>query len=208
MTGVNKLRILGITGGVGTGKSTVTAEFEKLGYGKVSADEVAHRIILKGRPAYAKLLAFFGRSILGKGGAIDRRKLGRLAFKDGESRRALDKITHPEIIREIKTAIKKELLRKETVCLEAPLLFEAGLEGLAGAVLVVYALKKTQLRRLAGKGYSKKEAESRLEAQLPLEEKIRRADFVIVNEVSRSALKAQVQTIHKILQFSGSQKKA
>ena len=141
----------------------------------------------------------FGNGIIAVGGAIDRRKLAKAAFKNKNSRLALEKITHPEIIREIKKAIKTELKKKKTVCLEAPLLFEAGISNLTDAVLVVYASKKTELNRLKKKGYSESEAESRIKAQLPIEEKLKEADFVIVNESGLSGLKKQVSAINDIL---------
>jgi len=196
---VSRKIVLGITGGVATGKSTVTAMFVKLGGLGVSADEAAHSIILKGKPAYKKLLLAFGRGILDGKGGIDRRKLGRLAFAGEKPRKLLEKITHPSIIKELRKGIREGIKRNKFVCLEAPLLYEAHIEGLADKVITVFASEKSQVERLKEKGYSKKEALQRIKAQLPMAVKVKRADYVIMNEGRKQDTGRQVKVLAKLL---------
>jgi len=188
-------KVIAITGGIATGKSTVTGIFEKLGGFVISADEIAHEVIRKGKPAYRKIIKAFGRSILDGHGEIIRRELGKVVFGRASRVKKLNGITHPEIIRHIKQEIKKGARGKKLIILEAPLLFEAKLEKLVGAVVTVYAYRSSQIKRLAAKGYSREDAVARIEAQMPLPEKMLRSDYVVFNTGARKNLLPQARTI-------------
>ena len=188
-------KVIAITGGVATGKSTVTGIFEKLGGFVISADEIGHEVIRKGKPAYEKIIKAFGSSFLDGHGEIIRRELGKVVFGSASRVKKLNGITHPEIIRHIKREIKKGAPGKKFIVLEAPLLFEAKLEKLAGAVVTVYAYRSSQIKRLAKKGYSREDAVARIEAQMPLPEKMLRSDYVVFNTGSKKILLPQARTI-------------
>ena len=187
--------MIAITGGVATGKSTVTGIFEKLGGFVISADEIGHEVIRKGKPAYEKIIKAFGSSFLDGHGEIIRRELGKVVFGSASRVKKLNGITHPEIIRHIKREIRKGAPGKKFIVLEAPLLFEAKLEKLAGAVVTVYAYRSSQIKRLAKKGYSREDAVARIEAQMPLPEKMLRSNYVVFNTGSKKILLPQARTI-------------
>ena len=188
-------KVIAITGGVATGKSTVTGIFEKLGGFVISADEIGHEVIRKGKPAYEKIIKAFGSSFLDGHGEIIRRELGKVVFGSASRVKKLNGITHPEIIRHIKREIKKGAPGKKFIVLEAPLLFEAKLEKLAGAVVTVYAYRSSQIKRLAKKGYSREDAVARIEAQMPLPENMLRSNYVVFNTGSKKILLPQARTI-------------
>ena len=190
-------KVIAITGGTATGKSTVTGIFEKLSGFVISADEVGHEVIKKEKPAYRKIIKAFGRSFLDGHGEIIRRELGKVVFGRASRVKKLNGITHPEIIRHIKREIKKGARGGKFIVLEAPLLFEAKLEKLAGAVVTVYACRNSQLKRLEAKGYNRGDAVARIEAQMPLPEKMLRSQYVIFNTGAKKNLLPQARTIIK-----------
>ncbi len=190
--------IIGLTGGVGTGKSTVAAMLRRSGACVLDADRIGHRLISRGTPAYRRIVRTFGTGILGRGGAIDRRKLGRLVFKEKRLRKALEAILHPAIIR----AIRDDAARcgKRLVVVDAPLLFETGLQKDVDLTVVVTASRGTQIRRCAARtGLSREEILSRMAAQMPLERKVRSADFIIDNNGSLEKTKSQVDSLRRSL---------
>jgi len=194
-----KTIVIGITGGVATGKSTVANLLRKKFKYFTSADEIAHRIVEKGKPAYKKLVRAFGKGILAKNGSINRKALAGVVFGDTKKRKLLQKITHPKIISTMKKDISAFSKRSRIVLFEAPLLFEASLEGIADIIIVVVSKKTNQLKRFMKKGYSKAETERRIKAQLPLTVKIQRADIVIYNNKNLIVLKKEVKKLGKFL---------
>jgi len=193
---MKKKLVFGRTGGVATGKTSVSSMFTQLGGYSVSADEIAHIIILKGKPAYKKIIKKFGKEILNNKKEIDRRKLGKLVFNAPLLRKALVKITHPEIIRTMKSEIEKgKKSAKKFIVMEAPLLFEAKLENMADMIVVVASSRKNQLKRQVKKGYSRQEAGKRINSQMNLKKKVDKADYVVSNnETLKNTLK-QVKDI-------------
>jgi len=177
------VRLVGLTGGIATGKTTFAAALRAQGLPVVDADELARQVVAPGAPALAAIVEAFGPGVLGPGGALDRKALGRLVFADAGARRRLEAITHPAIRR----AMEAETARlaaagHDLVVYDSPLLYEAGLEGAVSLVVVVYAPREAQLARLQARdGLSRAEAEARLAAQLPIEEKAGRADAVVDN---------------------------
>jgi dephospho-CoA kinase len=177
------VKVIGLTGGIATGKSTAAAFFRSRGVPIVDADAWAHRLLMPGQTNYVRVLQAFGPEILKEDKTIDRKRLGQLVFADPELRKDLEALTHPAII----TAIQNELnQRKEegasTVILDHPLLFETNMDELVDEVWVIATSPEVQRERLAERdGLSKEAVELRLAAQMPLNEKVRRADLVIWN---------------------------
>ncbi|MGZ0086683.1 dephospho-CoA kinase [Caldibacillus thermoamylovorans] len=191
---------IGLTGGIASGKSTVSAMMRQLGLPVIDADEAARAVVRPGEDAYRQIVAAFGPGILQKNGDIDRAKLGAIVFRDEAERTKLNAIVHPAVRRRM-LAEKEELVRAgaKTIVLDIPLLFESGLTDWVDKVLVVFVDEETQLRRLmARNGFTKEEALARIRAQWPLAEKVKRADAVLDNngtiEETRRQLLAVLET--------------
>ena len=189
--------ILGVTGGIASGKTLVTNILRRLGAAVVSADELAREVVAPGSATLARLEEHFGSGILLPSGELDRTALGALIFSDPQARAALNAIIHPAI-----AALSLARLAQLTaadwplVVYEAPLLFEAGAEGRVDAVLVVTVPEAQQLQRLMARDrLSAAAARERIAAQLPQAEKAARADFVIANDNTVAALEAQVRAL-------------
>lgn len=192
--------VLGITGGIASGKSTVLKLFEALGAETLSADDLAREVLTKGGRGYDEVVACFGSGILDKGGEIDRRRLGEMVFADPKAREKLNSITHPLIIERLRQAVdefrRRYPGRGSVLAVEIPLLFECGLEGLVDEVVVVAAEQATQLNRLTSVGgLSREQAEARIRSQMPIAEKIRRAGRVVYNDGEIQSLEEAVRRI-------------
>jgi dephospho-CoA kinase len=193
--------IVGLTGGVGTGKSTVTNFFRELGAHIIDFDELAREVTRPRSKAWKGILEYFGKGILNEDLTIDRQKLGTIVFSDKEKMTKLNQIVHPEVFKEdarITNRIKK-LDPEALIVKDIPLLFEVGRPIRLDRVVVVSASKQTQLRRLEEKGMGRKDAENRIRSQLPLGEKVRSADFVVNNDGPPEETKRQVQKIYSSL---------
>jgi len=193
-------RVIGITGGIGTGKSTVVRMLTELGASSVSADEIARDVLARGTEAYAEVVARFGRGVLTPEGEIDRGALARIIFADAEARAALDAITHPRIISAMAEHIRRFRAAPPSpdavLAAEIPLLIECGMEHMVDEVVVVAAEQETQMGRLTTRsGIPYDEAFGRIAAQMPLSEKIRRADRVIRNDGSVDELRRSVEAL-------------
>lgn len=193
-------RVLGITGGIGTGKSTVLDMFGELGADTLSADVIAREILAKDAPAYRRVVERFGEEVVASDGEIDRPELARIIFNDPQARQDLNDITHPAII-----AVTQERIDRfrqsspapdAVLAVEIPLLIECGLEGIVDEVILVAAEQETQLCRLTKRsGISREEAQHRIAAQMPVEQKVLHADRVIWNEDNLESLRAAVKRI-------------
>ncbi len=196
------MKILGLTGNIACGKSTVAAIFKELGATLIDADKVARDIVGKGNPALKKIIKHFGNEILNKDGTLNREKLGRKVFNDKNQRRILNDITHPEIFKEINNLIEKYRSEgQKIVIIEAALIVEREkLIKIIDKLIVVSTSKDIQIKRLKDRdGFSKEQALSRINSQIPIEEKIKHADYVIHNDSDISNIKNQVETIWKDL---------
>ena len=185
---------IGLTGGFGTGKSTVAGFFRELGAGIIDADRLARDCLEPDREEYRQAVEEFGEGILKPDGEIDRRALAALVFADPRLRERLNRIIHPTVIRELEEGMEgmAEPVRVAVI----PLLFETGLEDRFDYVAVVEAAGETvRERTAAARGMSGEEIERRRSAQLPLAEKVRRADFVIDNNGSAGETRRQVEEI-------------
>lgn len=190
-----KSKIIGITGSIATGKSTVISILKKLGYKIIDADKVAHFLMLRGNENYEKLVKFFGNSILGDDLEIDRKKLGDLVFSDKSKLDLLNKLTHPTIFNTIYKEIKSD--NEKIVFVELPLLFELLNTGNLGIEIdekwLVYVNEDTQIQRLMNRNsFTFEEAFDRVKSQMNIEEKRKLADFIIENNKDMAYLEEQI----------------
>lgn len=189
--------IIGLTGGIASGKSTVSNMVKEIGIPVVDADIVAREVVEQGEPAYEKIVATFGLEVLSDDGSLDRKRLGEIIFHDTSKRLLLNDIVHP--------AIRKRMLENveewkqggyKTIVLDIPLLFESNLTHMVEKTILVYVEHELQVERLKARdNFTTEEALSRINAQMPLLEKIALADEVINNQHSLANTKAQLLTI-------------
>lgn len=189
--------VVGLTGGLATGKSMVAAMFAALGARVISSDAIVRQALRRKGLCYAPLLRTFGTGIKGKDG-IDRKKLATLVFADAKKLKRLEAIIHPvvrTVIRQKLAAYKKRTSRA-VVVIEVPLLFEAGFDRDMDTTIVVVAPRKQQIQRARARlKLTRTQALRRIKAQLPLRDKIRRADMIIDNASTQQQTKKQVNAI-------------
>ena len=192
--------IIGITGSIGSGKTTVAKLFSKHHYNRIDADEIAHGLIKKNSVIYKKIIDDFGNKIMDKQKNIDRKKLGNIVFNDEMKLKKLNPIMHLEIIKGVKNQTKKiqnKCGNNTKIIIDTPLLFETRMEDFFDKIIVVKINKQKIIQR--NKKFSKQQIENILKNQMPLEEKIKKADFVIDNSKDFKHLEKQVnQIIRKI----------
>ncbi|NLC53871.1 MAG: dephospho-CoA kinase [Firmicutes bacterium] len=192
--------VIGLTGGLGTGKTTVARILQELGLTVINADQIGHQLLLPGTEVYEQVKQAFGPEIMDAVGRIDRQALGRIVFDDPEKRQRLNDLTHPAIIALIKAKVQALKQAGKDVVVEVPLLFEAGLEAKAETgfdeIWVVAASPAVQLARVQARdGLGTEEARRRIGAQMPLRAKIARADVVIYNDGTELELREEVEQI-------------
>jgi dephospho-CoA kinase len=191
--------LVGLTGGIASGKSTISSLLAAKGAFIIDADRIGHQVIAKGREGWKKLVEAFGGSILDEDGEVDRSKLAALVFGDKEKVAQLNAITHPLIIAEIFNRLRKcqeEGGEEAVAVLDAPLLIEAGGKDLVDLLVVVSAPEELQVERLMkDRRMTPEEAKKRISAQAPLEEKERLADYVIDNCGSLEDLREKVELL-------------
>ncbi|AXI40312.1 dephospho-CoA kinase [Bacillaceae bacterium ZC4] len=189
--------IIGLTGGIASGKSTVSEMLKKRGIPVIDADLIAREVVEVGKKAYTEIVNAFGKEILNEDLTINRARLGSIVFQNEDKREKLNSIVHPEVRLEMKR--RQEQLISEgakAVVLDIPLLFESNLKHLVDKVIVVYTGEKNQLERLMKRNnFSKKEALSRINAQMPLKEKVKFADAVINNDGTLEETEQQLENI-------------
>jgi dephospho-CoA kinase len=188
------MRIIGLTGGIGSGKSTVARFLAELGAGVVDLDKIGHEALKPGGAARERVVDEFGKDILTAGGDIDRAKLGKLVFRDRRALRRLNRITHPAIDTAVNTRLE-EYRRQgvRVVVLEAAAMLEAGKASQADEIWVTVAPEATVLERLGERGgLSREESQARIRAQLTNEERVKHADAIIDTDCSLDELKARV----------------
>jgi dephospho-CoA kinase len=180
------MKWIGLTGGIATGKSTVARLIESRGFPIIDADQISHEITQFGNEGYTQIVDHFGSSVLNEQLRIDRKKLGQLIFNSPEAKNQLESIMHPLIQAEV-AELKKayEVKRIPVLFYDVPLLFENKIQSQFDAILVVWCQRETQLNRLMLRNnLSKTEAQSRIQAQLPLADKIFGASYCIDNSGS------------------------
>jgi dephospho-CoA kinase len=184
------VRLVGLTGGIATGKSTFAAALRALGVPVVDADQLARQVVAPGTAALAVIARAFGPGVLDGAGALDRKALGALVFADPLARRRLEAITHPAIRRAMEAETARLAAAGHALAFyDTPLLYEVGLDSVMALVVVVFAPPEVQVARLQRRdGLSQAQAEARLAAQLPVAEKVARADVVVDNTDDAASL--------------------
>jgi len=193
--------IVGLTGNLGTGKSTVTNFFTELGAYIIDWDELAKEVTCPHSKAWEEIVVYFGEGILNDDLTINRQQLAELVFSNREMLERLNQIVHPEVFKEDERITNKikNLDPHALIIKDIPLLFEVAPPIVADKIIVVSASEQTQLIRLEEKGMSRDDAQNRIKSQLPLEKKIKSADFVINNDDSLEETKRQVEEIYSLL---------
>jgi len=188
---------LGLTGGIASGKSAVSAMLREMGFAVLDADALAHKLIEPGQAAYAEVLQEFGPSITDSSGRIDRSKLGAVVFADRAKLDRLNAIVHPRVAEVVLSQF--EIWRRsgvrDAVFVEAALLIESGIHKKLDGLVVVWCEPEQQVERLLARGLSETEARRRIAAQLPVEEKLRQATEKIDCSGSLEETRRQVQAL-------------
>ena len=199
------MRVVGLTGGIGSGKSTVSRFLAEQGAIVVDADRVGHEMFRSGTGAWGEVVAAFGQGVLGQDGDIDRSKLGEAVFRSPESLSRLNEIMHPRILQAVQSQLEQyRRLGADVVVLEAPLLLEAGWGSVVDEVWVTVAPEAAVLRRLEGRnGMPPEEALARIHAQMSPEERTARADVLIDTDCSLDELRARVSELWQRSKDSG-----
>jgi dephospho-CoA kinase len=211
-------RVIGLTGGIGTGKSTVAGMLERLGAVVIDSDRIVHELQAPGTPMLREIAAAFGAELVRPDGSLDRAALGERVFRDPEARLLLNAIVLPAVGRETARRVADARARGvPLVVLDIPLLFETRLHGTASranlgveAIVVVYAPRELQVRRqLERNGYDRAEAERRVDAQMSIEEKRALADHVIDNSGTLEETERQLRAlVARLLGGQGTQQRA
>lgn len=187
-------KVIGLTGGIASGKSTISNIFKEVGWPVIDADQTARQVVMPGSLGLEQIVSRFGSQVLQPDGTLDRATLGSMVFDDPQNLSDLDQIEHPLIM----AAIDKQLagFKKQglpVVVLDVPLLFETGMDQECDLTVLAVVDRKTQLERLMKRDHCSKDAAlKRINAQMPLEEKMRRADVTIDNNGSLAQTRLQV----------------
>lgn len=193
-----KVLVIGLTGGIASGKTTVATILQELGAEVLDADEVAKKIVQKGKPAYKEIINTFGRKVLTSDGDLNRKLLGKIVFNDEEKRKKLESIIHPRVkeyfLEEIQRIKEKD--PQKIIVLDVPLLLESGMETLVDEVWVVAVSEELQIKRIELRDrIGRQEALKRIKAQMPLKEKLKYADRIINAEGTLEDTKRQVVSL-------------
>lgn len=193
-----KCKIIGLTGGIATGKSTVSKILDDNGYLVIDADLLSRKVVEVGQPAYNEIVKSFGENILNNDKSIDRKTLGRLIFSDNELKSQLNNITHPYIFQEMKKEISKKCRDNKIIFLDIPLLFEEHSKIMElgidfQEIWLVYANEMTQLNRLMKRDdLDREESQRRISSQMSMKTKYEMADVIIDNNDDKLMLKSNV----------------
>lgn len=197
--------LVGLTGGIATGKSTVAGMFKRCGAMIIDADVLARDVVQPGKPAWREIVKAFGKTVLNPDRTVNRPALGGKVFGHPAKLRQLERIIHPRVARE-QIRLTKQAARKDpnaVVIYDVPLLFEAGINERVDTTIVVTADRETQIARLKTRnGLSRAEALRRIKSQMPLTEKRRRADFTLDGTLPLPQLKKQVRSLDQLLRTS------
>jgi len=195
--------LVGLTGGIATGKSTVAEVFRRLGSVIIDADVLARAVVVPGEPAYDEIVATFGRGILRPDGLLDRQKLGAIVFAAPDAKKRLEAITHPRI-RERFARTLAELEARDfagLVIFDAPVMIESGNSTAMDRLVVVVTDAATQAQRLTARdALGAAAAEQRMRSQMPVAEKAKLADYVIDNSGARETTIAEARRVYAALQ--------
>jgi dephospho-CoA kinase len=197
--------LVGLTGGIGAGKSTVARMLAERGAVILDADAFARDAVRAGTPGFERVVARFGREVVGPDGELDRAKLASIVFRDPEALRDLEAIVHPEVRRMIDEGVVANAGTDRIVVLVNPLLIEMGTHRDCDVVVVVAASAATQEERSVARGMDRDDVRARMAVQMPLEERARRADVIIDNDGSLDELEPQVERLWSELRARASE---
>lgn len=190
------VRVIGLTGGIASGKTTISNILKELGAIIIDADKIARKVVEKSSPALKDIEENFGRDVLFKNGRLDRKKLGNIVFNDTGSLKKLNEIIHPYIVEKIIDEINhyKKTYNNRVIILDAALLIELNLMDLVEEVWLIVVPEEMQLGRLVERdNISANQAQKRIDAQIPLEDKKKYADLIIDNSKDLTYLQAQIE---------------
>ena len=194
--------LVGLTGGIASGKSAVSRQLAELGCRLIDADVLAREVVAPGEPAWRAIVEEFGPAVVRPDGQVDRKRLGALVFADPARRKALEAITHPAILARRQAILDAWAAEgfDGLVVLDIPLLIEISAAAHVDRVVLVYVEPEVQLKRLMGRdGFDRAEAERRVASQMPLAEKVRHAHFVVDSSGAHEETAAQVRAVHAAL---------
>ncbi|MDM8549401.1 dephospho-CoA kinase [Desulfobacterales bacterium HSG2] len=206
----NNCLLLGVTGGIASGKTTVAKMLEELGAPAIDFDLLARQVVEPGTPALKKIVDYFGDQAIHEDGTLDRKRVSKIVFRDPDKRKVLESFTHPAINEAYFRQVNAISEKKPNAIIQAviPLLFEFRLEDMVDKILVVYIPREKQIERLTLRdGISKADAENILRAQMPIDEKLRRADFVIRNEGSAEEAMKQAEELWQAMKRTVEERK-
>lgn len=191
------MRVMGLTGGIASGKSTVASILSEFGATIIDADKVAREVVEPGQPAWHDIRKAFGDDILLVDGSLNRQRLGEIIFNDPAKRQMLNSIMHPRIIEECQKRLEHyKQAGKQAVILEVPLLIETGMDTMVDEVWLVVVDTETQINRLIKRdGLSRGQALKRIKSQMLLEEKIPKADIIIDGQLKINELRSYLKTL-------------
>jgi dephospho-CoA kinase len=201
---LRRMILVGLTGGVATGKSTVAKMFKQCGATMIDADLLARQVVEPSKPAWREIVKTFGKAVLNPNRSLNRQALGSIVFRNRTKRRQLERIIHPRVAREQQRLVRRIAKRKPhaVILYEVPLLFEAGVDKRVDKIIVVTADRNTQVARLKKRnGHSRTEALRRISSQMPLSKKIRQADYVLNGTLPRPSLRKQIGQLFKSLRL-------
>ena len=190
--------LMGVTGGIASGKTVVAKMLEQLGAPLIDFDLLARQVVEPGKPAFKQIVDYFGKEVLQEDGSLDRKKLSKIVFQDTQKRNRLEGFTHPPIHEAFLKRVNAVTEKDPAAIIQAvvPLLIEKHLQAMFDKILVVYVPREKQIERLTQRdGISEEEATHMLKAQLPINEKLACADFVVNNEGSMEETRRQVEDI-------------
>ncbi len=194
--------LVGLTGGVATGKSTVAKMFERCGAYTIDADLLAHGVVEPGKPAWRAIVKAFGKTVLNPDRTLNRHALGAIVFRNQSKLRRLERIIHPRVARE-QARLTRQTARKDpkaVVIYDVPLLFEAGIDKRVDKIIVVTADRQTQITRLKKRnGLTRADAIRRIRSQTPIRQKAVAAEYLLDGTAPRSRLLVQVRRLYREL---------
>lgn len=199
--------LIGLTGGVATGKSTVARLFKECGAVVIDADVLARQVVQPGKPAWRDIVRLYGKRVLEADGTLNRPALAHIVFRDPRKLRTLSHIIHPRVARE-QSRLTRDLARKDPniiIVYDVPLLFEAGVDTRVDQIIVVVADRETQIARLQRRNHlTRAEALRRIRSQLPLVQKSKQADYVLEGTLPLPKLKRAVKQVYARLRLQES----
>jgi len=190
--------VIGITGLIGSGKSTAARILKSLGAAVIDADKIGRQVVDRNPELLAKLVRRFGQAILSRGGKLNRKKLATLAFDSGTARQKLDRAVHPYLLKELKKQLRIHKGKRDLIVIDAALLLNWNLDRVIDLVIMIHASEKDRLARLAKRGISNRDARARQKQQMSYAEQRSRVDYVVMNNGTERQLGDRLRRILRV----------